>query len=236
MSNPVTDQPDEIPNPFASADVLFGFGPSWRLEQANRGKPDGSRPPSGPILSVEEMIKRLRTFIVLAALLVSSACFYESPVPIGRPVPGLRVDSTLTGVWRGAGMDGADTATIAIVSFDETYQLIHYSEPTSDSDFARFGGMFNAYFRAHPSQVGTVRFLNLEILGQTPLRYMLVRLAREGETLRVRAIKDGVADGLDTSTKLQAFLTANLENEKIYEPWMVLRRVEGTADTSSAHN
>jgi hypothetical protein len=64
VNNNVADQPDEIPNPFASGDVLFGFGPSWR-EQSNPNRSGARRAAEGPTLSVDDMIMRLRSIMTV---------------------------------------------------------------------------------------------------------------------------------------------------------------------------
>ncbi len=170
---------------------------------------------------------RQRTAIGLAlmAALSISACFYESPVPITAPSGKLAFDSTLVGGWKLFDSDDGDTIIVTIVGFDQTSQVVHYSEPDHHDQWP--DDRVHLYFRAHTTQLGKARFLNLEILGEKERKYWFFRYVQEGDVLRVRALKEKMAEGLTTSAKLKAFLQANLENETIYDKWIEFKRIAG---------
>ena len=161
-----------------------------------------------------------RVYCLLTAALVSSACFYESPVSLGPATQA--VDSTLFGTW--IAPESGDSSRVIIFGFDERSYFIRYTDNSSRGESE---DECCIYLHAHVTQVAGAPFLNTRLIGEEKPKWMFFRFERNGETIRVRGLKeDSIPKSLD-SAGLNAYVTAHLNDAAIYQDWLTFKRVRG---------
>ena len=162
----------------------------------------------------------IRAYCVLAAAVISGACFYEAAAPLAPATQA--ADSTMFGTW--IVPDSNDSSTVMIFGFDERSYFIRYTDKTSREEP---DDQCCIYLHAHMTQVAGVPFLNTRVIGEQTAKWMFFRFERNGETIRVRGLKqDSIPKSLD-SAGLNTYLAAHLNDAAIYEDWLTLKRVRG---------
>ena len=141
--------------------------------------------------------------LLLTALTVVSfeSCYYEASQPL-TPTHTAQVDTHLLGTWYAPGEDGI----VRVLPFDN-HSFVIAIDSKDDHDV----------LRAHVTELGRNRFLNVVDLQKEKSNYLFFRYEWAGDTLVVRGLKDVAPPPLAGPTTLRTWLSQRSDDTRIYD-------------------
>jgi len=167
---------------------------------------------------------RACSLTLIAALLLSAGCQYDSPLTEEHSLP---IDPALLGVWEeisddGDPLEGMDR--MVILKFSATEYLVHYPVK-SDGE----------YYRAYPFNLGGVEGVQLEFLGSGsgPIEegeedvYIVASYSLGNGELEIKILNEKLVDDeLSGSAAIREAFLKNKDAEDLFTDPGKFRRVE----------
>jgi hypothetical protein len=158
--------------------------------------------------------------LLLAALLLSSGCPYQSDVPLGAPQDA-RLDGALVGMWHLRGAEEDSNGTASIYPFNEHEMLIVVQEKGKEKIDV---------IRAFATTIGHEKFLNVRdvTFSSKESKWRFVNYRVVEDTLHIKVVDDKlITRGFNSSNKLRRFVRKNLDNKELYQDseGMILQRI-----------
>jgi hypothetical protein len=165
----------------------------------------------------------LRAAGALALSVFTSACVFESPVPLG-PASSAEQVASLVGVYVVLPDDPADEGaaadTVRVREINERELLITFGP-----------GAWTADMRGFITRVKGVSFMNVQELGtepgdSEPRPFMFARYEWDGDVVEVRMLS-GIRESFTSTAALRAWLESRLDDPTIYDEPARMRRLPG---------
>jgi hypothetical protein len=154
------------------------------------------------------MKTRIVLFSLFAAMLILSACPYQSAVPID--VPNKKVNKNLLGKWiKDSEKDQPNPEYYVIKPFDELkYNIVKFEYQTSDSSYSE------TKYITHLSYIDDYVFMNMQKDGEGD--FYLYRLDMSSDEFTLYEVTDNIDEKFTSSDELKAFVARYMKLSFFY--------------------